>query len=671
MRIDKTLIFFLFLILILKTNVVLSIFEGQIAEPIFNKKGDLIYIYKNIDGKIILANADKKEFFVLPFRKNVFSPLIKKDRNGKIWLIWEEWEKNQSKIFVGKLKKNKLISIHSVIKQEGFNYSSDLYFDVNNQPWLTWINWNNSQYKIFVSQIFLGKIWIISSFYFSSISSPKIIIDNNNQVWIFWSGKNIGEEEIYFRKFNQVDWLHIGRINIGNSYPNINPEIAIDKRGIIWVIWSGYDGHDYEIYCALWDGEKLIKRMKITDNLENDIFPSISILYEYIPVIVWSKSDKKGSKIYIKFFKDNNWSKEIKVSFSGFINNFPKIICKGEKIGLVWESGREIKTKILYFDQLRKLNYVYFLPYSVKIIYNPLLQENRYIGFGNSITYGYINHEPVPEKGYIPRLENILNDNFGGTEILNEGMPGELTQNGLSRIEEVIENDFARYLLLMEGTNDVIFNQISMDTTAFNLREMIKKCIEYGVFPSIATILPRKDWVWYFDFFRNRIFYLNNKIKQIAEEFSIPLVDQFNSFLNYPEEEGGWKSLLSEDGKHPNEKGYQVMAEEWFEEIKKFPFPPLNFNVKRVINEILFYKQEMNYLAWFDNPKIYDKSYIKGYKIYRKTEHEQTFKLIDIVCNKHEYLDKNIIPAKKYNYLISTLRKDGVEGPCVGPIKDY
>ena len=443
----------------------------------------------------------------------------------------------------------------------------------------------------------------------------------------------------------------------------------MNSQGIIWLIWSGYDGHDYEIYCKLWDGNNWLKEIKITDNLENDIFPSLSLLNNETPVVVWVKSSKRGNEIYVKFFEGDNWSRGIRVSFLG-INNFPKIICEGEKIGLIWNSLNEIKAKILYVNQMRSLSCTYPMSYNARIIYNPLLQENKYIGFGDSITYGYINHEPFPEKGYIPRLKDMLNSNFGATEVLNEGFQGEITQNGLSRIEAVIENDSAQYLLLMEGTNDVVFMEISMDTTAFNLREMIKKCIEYGVFPSIATILPRKDWVWYFDFFRKRIFYLNDRIKEIANEFSIPLTDQFTAFLNYPEGEGGWKSLLSEDGKHPNEKGYQVMAEKWFEEIKKFPFPPINFNVKRVINEILFYKEEINSLKWEDSPKI-DKNYLGGYKIYRKREGEGVFSLIGVVYNGNEYLDRKINPKEKYSYLISTLRKDGVEGPCIGPIKDH
>jgi lysophospholipase L1-like esterase len=266
----------------------------------------------------------------------------------------------------------------------------------------------------------------------------------------------------------------------------------------------------------------------------------------------------------------------------------------------------------------------------------------------------------------------LLDQNFGSTEVVNEGWPGEITQNGLGRIDSVIRNHMARYLLLMEGTNDIIFKRISMDTTVFNLKQMVKRCLDFGVFPAIATIIPRNDWKWRHKFFRNRIFYLNEKIRELANNFPIPLVDQFNLFYYYPEEKGGWESLLS-DYNHPSEEGYQLMAEEWFEEIKNFPFPPLNFRVKRTYNEILFYRELGNAISWDDNPKIFDMTKIEAYKIYRKRAEDgnDLFKVIQIIHDQQNYFDKDINPSVQYVYVISTLRTDKVEGPCSEPKQDH
>jgi len=657
------------------------VLPGQTARPTFDRQGNLIYVYKNYEEKIILdtLKSQTEESFAqtIPLGKKAFSPLIKKDSKGQIWIIWEEWEYNQSKIFLGQLKKDKIIHSQIIHREEGFNLSADLSFDLEDNLWITWINYKNGEYRVFAKKMYSNKTWIINPVFHSSAFTPKIIIDFNNQVWVFWSAKDKNEEGIFYRRFDQYNWSPLGRFNDEINFPQLSPSIAIDRKGFIWVVWSGYDSQDYEIYCKFWNGKNWSEKIQVTHNLgKNDLSPSLSVLAGDLPIVAWTQSEER-SHIYIKYLKNSSWSKSIKISSTQGQNVFPRMEVEGERIGIIWHFRDKIRTKLFSFAQMRETNMPdnSYLENQIicpsSIIYNPLLDEDKYIGFGDSITYGYIYYEPAPERGYIPRLETLLDQNFGDTEVVNEGWPGEGTYYGLSRIDSVINEHLARYLLLMEGTNDIVYDEVSMDTAAFNLKEMVRRCIDFGIFPAIATIIPRKDWRWYFDFYRDRIFDLNDKIREIAQDSQIPLIDHFNLFLDYPEEEGGWQSLLS-DYNHPTEEGYQLMAEEWYEEIKNFPFPPVNFKVERVSDEILFYREIKNLITWQDNPKIYDKSLIKGYRIYRKKieEGDDKFKLIEIIYHMPEYFDKDINPSAEYIYTISTLRIDDMEGPCSLPEGD-
>lgn len=680
---SKVFIFFIILLTLLpKIWGEALISQGQTAKTTFDHQGNLVYVYKNYEEKIILntLKSPTEESFAqtIPLGKKAFSPLIKKDRKGQIWIIWEEWEYNQSKIFLGRLKEDKIIHSRVIHEEEGFNLSADLSFDLDDNPWITWINYKNAGYRVFAKEMYSNKTWIINPVFHSPAFAPKIIIDFNNHTWVFWSGKIKSEEKIFYRRFDQHEWSPLRKINDENKFPQLNPSIAMDQKGFIWAVWSAYDGQDYEIYCKFWDGKKWSAKMQVTHNLgKNDLFPSLSVVADDFPIVAWTQSEEEGSYIYIKYLEPSSWSKSIKISPDKGHNAFPRMEIEGEKIGIIWHFRDEIKAKIFSFRELQEANMPNnsFLKSQIirpsSTIYNPLLNEDKYIGFGDSITYGYIHYEPAPDRGYLPRLEILLDQNFGDTEVVNEGWPGETTPHGLSRIDSVINNHLARYLLLMEGTNDIIFHEISMDTAAFNLEEMGKRCMDFGVFPAIATIIPRKDWRWHYEYYRDRIFYLNDKIREIAQDLPIPLVDQFNLFYNYPAEEGGWQSLLS-DYNHPTEEGYQLMAEEWFEEIKNFPFPPVNLKVERVYDEILFYRELGNHITWRDNPKIYDKSIIKGYKIYRKKieEGNDKFELLEIIYQKLEYFDKDIIPSAEYIYTISTLRTDNMEGPCSQPEED-
>jgi len=677
-----------------------KVFKGQMVQPAFNLLGDLICVYKNSEKNINLETlkfqGEGSFTKTISLGDRAFSPIIKKDRLGQIWIVWAEMENGQSKILLGRLEGSHIVSSQVVSDRAGFNFSPDLSFDWNDQPWIVWINYVNSQSRVFMKGSMFQNAWEVNSSVLSSALTPQIIVDHNDHIWVFWSGINSGEDEIFYKVFNRFNWSPLCKVNYEKSFPQLSPKVTLDQKGIIWLVWSGYDGHDYEIYSRFWDGKKWTDEISVTNNSQkNDAFPSVAVASNDIPVVVWAQSEKDGSNIFLKYLENDSWSEKIKISSSRGQNVFPKMAVEGDKIGIIWQCQNEINARIFTFDYLTDLNKkgesLAAGQGRAEKQYNASLDEDKYIGYGDSITYGYINYEPAPEKGYLPRLEVMLDQNFGETKVVNEGKPAEITLNGLSRIDGVLNNHLAQFLLLMEGTNDIVFDDISMQTTAFNLKEMAKKCLKMGVAPLIATIIPRDDWRWNNEFYRNRIFDLNQKIKVLSEEFPIPFIDQFNLFYLYPENKGGWRSLFS-DYNHPNETGYQIMAEEWFKEIINFPFPPMNVQVERkkagdifILPTLLpkpidahypdtyFSRPKMNRITWLENSKIFDKSTIKGYRIYRKKEEESDdkFQLINEIYKELTYYDKEIILSEHYIYRVSTLRIDGVEGPYSESKSDY
>ncbi|NIM90298.1 MAG: hypothetical protein GTO17_05040 [Candidatus Aminicenantes bacterium] len=667
-RIKIAILLILSLVFILRTSGKSSRAQDQEAEPLFDQQGNLICIYQRIEGETCMetlrSQAEAALIKTVALSRRASSPVIKKDRRGQIWVVWEEWATDQSRIFLARLEENQIIQPRLISEEKGFNLAPDLSFDLQDSPWIVWINYQRAHYRIFVEEIFSRKTWIINPV--NTAYAPQIIADFNDRIWIFWSGRSLGEDGIFCRVYDRQDWLPISQLNPGDEFPQTSPSVSLDQNGFIWLIWSGYDGQDYEIHGKFWNGTRWSKITRITANQqENDLFPDVSVVSGNRPIVVWEKTGKDGSHIFLKYLERDSWSREIKISQEKGQHSCPRIVAEGERIGITWRFQDEVQTRLFFFHQLSEENLPDKSPPETRMIFNPSLDEDKYAGFGDSITYGYINFEAAPDKGYIPRLEMLLDQQFGETEVVNEGWPGEKTFNGLARIDSVIRDHLAQYLLLMEGTNDIISRKISMDTTVFNLEQMVQKCIDFGVFPAVATIIPRKDWRWDNEFFRDRIFYLNDQIHELAQGLPIPLVDQFELFYSYPEEEGGWRSLLS-DHNHPTEEGYQLMAEEWFDEIKNFPFPPVYLQVKRVYNEILFYRELGNHLTWQDNPKIADKNNIKGYKIYRKKKDEENnqFEFLKIIYGRLEYFDTDIIPSARYVYTISTLRTDDLEGPC-------
>ncbi len=185
------------------------------------------------------------------------------------------------------------------------------------------------------------------------------------------------------------------------------------------------------------------------------------------------------------------------------------------------------------------------------------------LAFGDSITYGCGSSSGGPATGYPALLERILEPAFGGHFVsVNEGYPGETTEEALGRFEATLLAVRPDILLLMEGTNDE-FDSLPYDQTEDNLRYMVLTAQRHGVQVVIATIPPvisnqyhdRSDQ-------QARIQDFNPRIHQIAADYGIPLAPVFESITAVP----GWASGLMDQpsANHPNDAGYLVVRDAFF-----------------------------------------------------------------------------------------------------------
>lgn len=121
-------------------------------------------------------------------------------------------------------------------------------------------------------------------------------------------------------------------------------------------------------------------------------------------------------------------------------------------------------------------------------------QPTKIIAFGDSITRGFGDGSATCSStsfGYPPRVRAWLADQGFDVVIVNEGACGELTFEGLSRIEQVLDrHPDASIVLLMEGTND-LSTFASLESIRTNVREMGRKVEERGMVPVILSVIPR------------------------------------------------------------------------------------------------------------------------------------------------------------------------------------
>jgi lysophospholipase L1-like esterase len=650
-------------------------------------------LQRQIQNYVAVLN-ERKPQYLRPIK-------IKKDSKGHLW-VFEATGPGETRFYrlssSGGLEKNYFFKINLGAAND--IREVDFCFDDIDEPYFVWLEHDEKFDRLKMASGSFPAM-LVAQGPSHSLYSPVICSDFPHSLWVFWVEVKKGLSSIFYRRLIYGEWGAIEKIKTETSFPVLHPSAQADASGRTWIAWSAYDGEDYEIYVACFGGSSWSGPQKITENESCDLFPRLISDARGNLLLFWVRGAEEVQFLCLELLSPKSvprpvWSsislpvyyeplifdKEIGIVFQGKDFRFSWIKLNSDENRLDWPQRTARRSSRLNTGNTSSQAPLFF----------PGRDDDAYIAFGDSITTGIVVLNLDPEiyyyDGYPYRLEYLLRQSFGTGKVINEGRDGELTFQGLSRLDSVLNKYQARYLLLMEGFNDVIFSDIPVETIVFNLSEMATKAIRAGVLPALATTSPRRDAIWNQKFYRDRYLYLNDRIRQLAPQIKVPLVDMYQAFVNYPLEDGGLLSLLSVDRKHPNEKGYQYMASVWFEEIKSFPFPPKNLRIygRDFVWDIRFIRlfgssfpspfmsgaetPKGNLIAWDINPKMIDLSKLAGFYIYRKksTEADNLYVLIGLVKDRTNYFDCQLMPGVSYDYLISAFRLDGVEGPCHGPV---
>jgi lysophospholipase L1-like esterase len=187
---------------------------------------------------------------------------------------------------------------------------------------------------------------------------------------------------------------------------------------------------------------------------------------------------------------------------------------------------------------------------------------NQYLAFGDSITRG---QGSTDEHGYPPRLQAKLAAHFGYANVRNRGADATNSFEAVYRIDNNNNLINDAYALILYGTNDWNIPECqdapSACQTIENLRLVVQRVKTAGTLPFIATLIPanpalnpgRNQW----------IATINSGIKAMAKEEGAFLVDLNQAF----QEQGGDLSRFYSDSVHPNDAGYDVITNGFFEAI--------------------------------------------------------------------------------------------------------
>jgi lysophospholipase L1-like esterase len=171
-----------------------------------------------------------------------------------------------------------------------------------------------------------------------------------------------------------------------------------------------------------------------------------------------------------------------------------------------------------------------------------------------------------------------LNEYFPDRDFVNRGISGQITAQMLDRMKADVLDLHPEAILILGGTNDLA-RQISLTEIENNYLMIADLASAYKIKVIFASVTPvsdyHKDENPSYEMTKDRpplfISALNEWLDRLC-------VQRGYTFLNYysamVDSAGRLQSDLSDDGLHPNSKGYRIMAPLALEAVQKTVAPP-------------------------------------------------------------------------------------------------
>lgn len=204
------------------------------------------------------------------------------------------------------------------------------------------------------------------------------------------------------------------------------------------------------------------------------------------------------------------------------------------------------------------------------------LSKTKFVAFGDSVTQGWIATtnpsgtppyllREVPNESYPSVLRQMLASRYSTqtVTVVNHGKGGEKAVDAVGRAGAVFNAERPDGALILDGYNDLSTQgEAGIDAAIAAVNEMVKEARFRGARVFIGTLTPPPTNVNK-GIARSTIDRYNVRLRDMARGENAVLVDVNAYFAADP------NRYNSDDGRHPSEAGYRVIAQAFFDAIQR------------------------------------------------------------------------------------------------------
>ncbi len=206
--------------------------------------------------------------------------------------------------------------------------------------------------------------------------------------------------------------------------------------------------------------------------------------------------------------------------------------------------------------------------FAVTVAVAPTLTVERFLSLGDSFTFGTTSRAPereIPGDTYVQKLEFLLLERYPDQRftLTAAGVPGQYMDQIEDRYPSALRQSQAQVLLLQGGTNDLNTEGArAIGDVVARLERITRDAQGRGVAVVLTTLTPHRPGSPK-GTAPAEVRELNGRILDLCRRYQTGCADLYAAF-------GGEQSpLIGADGLHPTPAGYDVIAETYFEVIRR------------------------------------------------------------------------------------------------------
>jgi lysophospholipase L1-like esterase len=206
--------------------------------------------------------------------------------------------------------------------------------------------------------------------------------------------------------------------------------------------------------------------------------------------------------------------------------------------------------------------------FTVSVVIVPTLSVQRFLSLGDSFTFGTTSRaveREIPGNTYVQKLEFLLRERYldQSPTVTNAGVPGQFFEQIEDRYPAALRQSNAQVLLLQGGANDLNADGArAIPDVVTRIERMTRDAQARGVSVVLSTLTPQRP-ASSKGTSPQMVRDLNASIRDLCRRYNTGCADLYTAFGNEQ------SPLIGSDGLHPTPAGYDLIAETYFEVIRR------------------------------------------------------------------------------------------------------